>query len=79
MSVSTQAESQQRCTPPPLLLPAAARRSLPVPAAPFSSSSSSAPPRLTAGFHGVTFDGAHVAGTNLEIACTMGAVVDSSR
>lgn len=36
-------------------------------------------PPPTAGFHGVTFDGAHIAGTNLEIACTMGAVVDSSR
>lgn len=31
-----------------------------------------------AGFHGVTFDGSHVAGNNLVIADTMGAVVDSS-
>lgn len=31
-----------------------------------------------AGFHGVTFDGQHIAGTLLEIVATMGAVVDSS-
>lgn len=31
-----------------------------------------------AGFHGVTFDGAHVAGACLSIYATMGAVVDSS-
>jgi hypothetical protein len=31
-----------------------------------------------AGFHGVTFDGAHVAGNLLTIAATMGSVIDSS-